>query len=528
MDQKTIFVILILILLISDLALFILWRENRNRFGGLNLWLANFMLQTAGFTLIVLQGMIPDFISIVVASNLIFLGWILLISGMEKYLGLRVHKIPNFILLGISVALYSFFTIAQPNIYVRDFVFNGMMIILYSQLAWLFLRRVSPELLNIGRLTAAICVLFIVNGIVRAVLQLPLQMKEYFESGIVEVITVTVLLILTISMTISMVLSVSKRLRREVQMETYKSHKLFNSVPYAMILSRLADQTIIDINGRMEKLSGYSSNEIIGKPAYDLNIWISIADHHLILDQLILGKEVNASELELRRKDNAVITVMYSASVINLYGEACILSCLNDVSEMSQIKKRLSKMATHDQLTGLPNRVLLYDRYEMTMAHAARCNKKMAVAMIDLDCFKDINDAFGHAVGDKLLVHVGRRILRFSRKEDTAARFGGDEFIILMSDIQNRAIADSTLKRLLHAFTVPFMINGEALMVTLSIGVALYPDDGSEINDLVRKADISMYHVKKNGKNNLRFFEEDMKVSLALPNPGTPYQSLTG
>jgi diguanylate cyclase (GGDEF)-like protein/PAS domain S-box-containing protein len=283
---------------------------------------------------------------------------------------------------------------------------------------------------------------------------------------------------------------------------------LFNRVPYGIVLSRLTNQTIINVNARTEKLLGYKTNELIGKTTEDLNMWISVADHNSILNQLKLGMEIDANELELRRKDNTVITVMYSASVINLYGETCILSCLNDVSAISHMKKKLHKMATHDQLTGLPNRMLLYDRYEMTLAHAARSNKKMVVAMIDLDCFKDINDAFGHDMGDKLLVQVGRRILRYSRKEDTAARFGGDEFIIFMSDVENREIADAALRRMLRAFMVPFVINGEALKITLSIGVALYPDNGSEINDLVRKADLSMYQVKKNGKNNLLFYEE--------------------
>ncbi len=516
MDQKTIFIILIIMFVISDFALCLLWLENRKRASGLILLPVAFLLQTAGLALIFWQEMILDVVSVIVAGNLIFLGLILLIIGMEKFLNVKWHKTPNFILLGMSVALYAYFTFIQPNRYIRDcIVFNAMIVILYTQLAWLFLRHAFKEIRGIARVTAAICVLLIAGGILRLVMQSPLHIAPAIRKDALDLAVIMTYLILNVLLTISVVLLVSGRMRRDIQYEANKFNKFLNNVPFAIVVCRLADQVIIDVNSRMEKLAGYQKDEMLEKTFNDLNMMVNLKDHNLRLEQLKLGREMIAGEFALRRKDTSVVTVMCSARVMNINGGSCIINCFNDVSEVTHIRKQPLNVATYDPLTGVTNRMLLYDRYEMAMAHAQRSQKKIAIAMIGMDSFQDINETYSETVGDKLLIQASRRMARFCRTEDTVVRYRGDEFIILMTHVKNEEAGESAFRRLLHAFKVPFVINGETIKITLSIGIALYPDHGSDINDLIRKADIAMYYVKKNGKNNLRFFEEHPEGNVA-------------
>ncbi len=173
------------------------------------------------------------------------------------------------------------------------------------------------------------------------------------------------------------------------------------------------------------------------------------------------------------------------------------------------------EMATHDMLTGLPNRHLLQDRIAQALAHDRRNQEQAAVLFIDLDHFKIINDSLGHAVGDLLLKEVAARLNASMRSEDTVARQGGDEFIVLLPNIAGAQDAEAVAQKMLGVLIQPFQINGEELHIGGSIGIALFPSDGEDVDTLLKNSDIAMYHAKENGRNNYQFFAPEMNQRAA-------------
>jgi diguanylate cyclase (GGDEF)-like protein len=174
---------------------------------------------------------------------------------------------------------------------------------------------------------------------------------------------------------------------------------------------------------------------------------------------------------------------------------------------------QLRHLATHDALTGLPNRVLLEDRLEQTIAHAERDAQRFAVMVLDLDRFKFINDSLGHRAGDELLNHVAQRLQGVATRVDTVARVGGDEFVLVLSSAPERAEAERGAQRAIDALRAPVQISGVDLHISSSVGIALYPVDGSTPENLVAHADAAMYCAKQRGRNNLQFFEPGMDTA---------------
>jgi two-component system, cell cycle response regulator len=186
--------------------------------------------------------------------------------------------------------------------------------------------------------------------------------------------------------------------------------------------------------------------------------------------------------------------------------------------ELAQYSKQQQELALHDPLTGLPNRRLLEDRIATVLQHAVRQNSKAAVMYLDLDGFKGINDTYGHAYGDEMLKMVARRLSGCSRKEDTVARVGGDEFVIVMGNIATLHDAQEPASKLIEAVSEPYLINGVSLKLSTSIGISLFPDDADTVETLIAVADLALYQAKRAGKNRC------CAAALAAPPPDAPPQ----
>jgi diguanylate cyclase (GGDEF)-like protein len=184
----------------------------------------------------------------------------------------------------------------------------------------------------------------------------------------------------------------------------------------------------------------------------------------------------------------------------------------HDVSTARAQSLRLSYLAQHDSLTDLPNRILLNDRLTQAISLAYRHRQKLALLFLDLDRFKHINDSLGHAVGDRLLQSVAQRLSACVRSSDTVSRQGGDEFVVLLSEMTHAQDANVIADKIHLALGTPYLIDQHELHLTASIGIVTYPDDGTETETLMKCADIAMYHAKEAGRNNYQFFKPEMNV----------------
>ena len=171
-----------------------------------------------------------------------------------------------------------------------------------------------------------------------------------------------------------------------------------------------------------------------------------------------------------------------------------------DLAELVQKEARVRYLAYHDELTGLPNRSLLQDRFLQVMSQAERHHKPLALLLLDLDEFKRVNDTLGHASGDKLLQAVAVRLTKGIRGADTACRYGGDEFVIMLPEIDSPAVATALAVEIVGRLSEPYFIHGHKIHMAVSIGVAVYPDDGRTFDDLMKQADVAMYRTKGTGQ----------------------------
>src|SRR6202030_345341 len=182
----------------------------------------------------------------------------------------------------------------------------------------------------------------------------------------------------------------------------------------------------------------------------------------------------------------------------------------HDVTQARAMSQRMSYLAHHDYLTDLPNRLLLNDRLTQAMAAARRQQQQLAVLFVDVDRFKHINDTLGHAIGDELLQSVAGRLVASVRGSDTVSRQGGDEFVILLSTIARAEDAALSANKILTALGMPHHVKEHDLQITVSMGIGIYPEDGTDAETLVKNADIAMLNAKDNGRNNYQFFKPTM------------------
>jgi len=288
----------------------------------------------------------------------------------------------------------------------------------------------------------------------------------------------------------------------------------------------------VDINGDItylnrtaEILTGWPRNHALGRPVADV-LRITGGDSSSTNGKPLksLNGERgtampwgNCKTCTLVRRDGAELAI--ENTVTPIHDQDGIVTgsvvAFHDVSVARARAVEISRLAQHDPLTGLPNRVLLNDRLMQAISLAMRQDRQLAVMFIDLDQFKKINDSLGHDVGDKLLQSVAGRLLNCVRRTDTISRLGGDEFVVLLSQVEHEEDAAMSARKILRALAIPHIVDYKNLDISASIGVSTYPSDGPDAENLLNKADTAMYEAKKQGRNNYQFFRRDMQVRIA-------------
>lgn len=265
---------------------------------------------------------------------------------------------------------------------------------------------------------------------------------------------------------------------------------------------KLRDRVAIWKNKALGRIFGYEPQELLGKPSRIL--YKDDAQYEALgrdAYSILAAGGHYRTQLEMRRKDGSPVWIDISGvSLSPEHGLSMWL--LSDISELKSYQQRIERLAFHDSLTGLPNRLLFADRLTQALAVASRNKSFLAVCYLDLDGFKPVNDAHGHAAGDTVLKEIGRRLLRIVRPNDTACRLGGDEFVLLLTHLESPDEYQTVLDRALIELMKPIAISTDInVVVSASVGIARYPSEGTDVDHLLRNADKAMYQGKASGKN---------------------------
>jgi len=283
------------------------------------------------------------------------------------------------------------------------------------------------------------------------------------------------------------------------------------------------------INERIESLLGFDKEELIGKHYSLLVHQADMEQAKYVFNERRVGARASSNiELRLKCKDDGAPRYFDTRSLpielssMGIYNDAKTsrqdtylgtYGVARDITERKIAEETINFQAYHDLLTHLPNRSLLRDRLGLAISHAKRAKEMLAVMFLDLDRFKNINDSLGHMIGDELLQQVSTRLKGCLREGDTLARFGGDEFTLLLPKVSERREDVSKIaEKIVTLLKEPFMVDGHELYVSASIGISMYPQDGTNMDTLIKNADVAMYHVKDQGKNGYKFFSDDMNT----------------
>src|SRR6202171_4401862 len=321
--------------------------------------------------------------------------------------------------------------------------------------------------------------------------------------------------------------SLPRALRNAIERKAVEDALYVEKERAVVTLNSIGDAVLCtDISGKIsylnlvaETMTGWCREEAIGKPLAEVFRIIDGATRKTARDPMEMAVEQNRTvgltvNCVLIRRDGYESAIEDSAAPIHDRGGRVIGAVIvfHDVSAARAMTHQMTHSAQHDLVTNLPNRLLLNDRIAQSIALARRQNRPIAVIFLDLDRFKYINDSLGHASGDQLLQSVSKRLLASVRGSDTVSRQGGDEFVILLSEIAYPEDAATSANKILHSLSAPHSIEGQDLHIDGSIGISVYPEDGEDAETLIKNADTAMYHAKENGRNNFQFFKAEMNV----------------
>jgi len=293
------------------------------------------------------------------------------------------------------------------------------------------------------------------------------------------------------------------------------SARVFNDTHEGITITDV-NLNIIDVNPAFSNITGYSREDVIGQSPQILSSGKQGPEFYKAMWQHLNKQGYWQGEVWNRTKEGELYAELLTISALKDDNENIVnyVGIFSDITNSKRQQEQLSHMAHYDVLTSLPNRALFIDRFHQAIAHSKRTKHQLAICFLDLDSFKPINDNYGHEVGDKLLIEVAKRITSCIREEDTVSRQGGDEFALLLNDMESATQYEQALDRIHHSLAQPYLINDHTHRITASSGATMYPADDGDIDTLLRHADQAMYQAKLAGKHRYHLFnpEEDKRA----------------
>ena len=351
-DIRTVVFLSVIMFSACTLVILQLWRQNGRRHSGLAFIFADFGMQTLAFSLIVLRGAIPDWASIVVANVVSIAGIIAGYRGLLGFLNRKGTQLHNYLFLALFACVHAYFTFIRPSLEVRNLNVSVGVLFVCSQCLILLLFRVPaslrPQTFEVGLVFGGYCLLSLVR--IGEFFFTRHAELDYFKSGLLTVLILVCDLLLFFLLTISIVIMVNKRLLMEVRAQEEKFTKAFNSAPYAVILARLTDGLVRDVNDSFVSMTGFGRAEVLGKSTKELHIWEQGEDRDRVVDILKKGGLVHGIDLDFRKKNGEPIKGLFSAEVILIDGEESILSSIADITDRQMANERVKSLLAEKEL----------------------------------------------------------------------------------------------------------------------------------------------------------------------------------
>jgi diguanylate cyclase (GGDEF)-like protein/PAS domain S-box-containing protein len=301
--------------------------------------------------------------------------------------------------------------------------------------------------------------------------------------------------------------------QRKAEEELRLAAKVFESSGEAIMITD-AEGCVISVNHAFSRVTGYAAADAVGHNASLLASGRHGREFFSDMWREMLDSGYWHGEIWNRRRNGEIYPEWLGiSSVRDEQGKIThFVGIFSDISERKAAEAKIAFLAHHDPLTGLPNRLLLKDRMGQAIVHAERTGNKVALLFVDLDRFKAVNDSFGHPAGDALLRDAAQRLLACMRDSDTISRHGGDEFLVVLTDLQDSEVPAQIAAKIMATLGEPFQIETHEATISASVGIAVYPEDGVGFDELLQKADTAMYHAKEAGRNAFRFYTERMNA----------------
>jgi diguanylate cyclase (GGDEF)-like protein/PAS domain S-box-containing protein len=545
LDVKTVIFSNIISDAICLIVIAFLWIQDRRRFPGLDFWLADYIMQFVALLLVVLRGHVPDFVSMVVSNTLVIGGTILLFVGLEQFIGKRSSQVHNVVLLAGFFLVHTYFAVFNPSLEARNINLSLGLLIICFQSAWLIFGRADIEMRSITRAVGIIFSIYcLVNG-VRIFVDLNMVVNEdFFRLNPFDTAVLMLYQMLFIALTFGLFLMVNRRLVADLESDVTerkfteealrlseeKFFKAFHSSPDAILISRLSDGKLVEINEGFSHLTGYSREETLKSSTINLNIWVSPQDRNEYIAALRGSQRVRNHEYKFRKKSGEILSGLYSGEIIYLGNEPHILTIVRDITEHKQaqeeiyqanrklqlqlraieeLQAELREQAIRDPLTELYNRRYLNETLTRELAHAKRENYPISFVMIDIDHFKDVNDKFGHSVGDAILQKLSNLLMSQTRYGDIVCRYGGEEFLAILLNTTAEVAFQIAERWRLSFIGSTLLLDHDQPKATISSGISVFPSHGKTEKELLSMADQAMYQAKAKGRNRVVIWQAE-------------------
>ncbi len=498
-DIRTVVLLTVISCITCTLLLVQLWRQNRDRYPGLGFLVVDFSLQTTAFTLIVLRGAVPDWISIIFSNTMAISGSIAGYIGLLKFLDKKSSQTWNYALLVIFVIVHIYFTYGKVSLEYRNLNISIALLIICFQCTRLLLYKV-PE--NFKPLTFWAGITFAVYCLVSIARIAEFFLHEnygndFFHSGLFQAIIQIVFITLFLLLTYSLVIMVNRRLLMEIVLEEEKFSKAFHSAPYAITLTRMADGTIFDVNNGFTAITGFDRSEVIGEKTLDLHIFSDDKDRNKVIEELTTNGKVTGLDMNFRKKTGESVIGHLTAEMIMINGEQSILASIADITERKNAEDRIKKLLSEKEL-------ILKEVH-----HRIKNNMNTINGLLNIQASKLKDEAAIAALED-----AGSRVQSMMVLYDKLYQSEN------INEVQAEKYIPDLIRQIIPNFPNSGSVKIEMNIADIALNVKVLSSLGIIINELITNIMKYAFTERSEGLITIAAFQKDNRVSISIQDNG--------